>query len=182
MGARTLVAVERPNGRYDCYHSQWGGQHLDRLVGLLRVDGLPPTLADAGPVETAVPADRVLALLDPREYEALVVDGGSVEAYLVCWLGVEPLQHTGRADTAGTPADEATAFVRDAALVPWTDAATATRLRRFLRTAKDVLGDAVDAGLLSAPAATASLRIRLAGHPDVPADTLWLPVGGDTVA
>ncbi len=181
-----MVAVARPDGRYDCYHSQWGGEHLDRLVAWAWADGVPPDLVDPEPVRTAVPADRVLARIDPRGYEALVavaVDG-AVEAYLVCWPGIETGQQTGTdAATAGSRTDAAASFVRDAAvLVPWTDAATAARLRRFSRIAKGVLGDAVDARLLPAWMATAYLAVRLARHPDVCDAFLWLPPGGEMAA
>ncbi len=180
-----MVAVARPDGRYDCYHSQWGGEHLDRLVAWAWDDGVPPDLVDPEPVHTAVPADRVLARIDSRGYEALVavaVDG-AVEAYLVCRPGIETGRPTGTgAATAGTRDDAAASFVRDAAvLVPWTDAAAAARIRRFSRTAKEILGDAVDAGLLSAWLATAYLAVRLTRHPDVRSEIIWLPLGGATV-
>ncbi len=181
-----MVAVARPDGRYDCYHSQWGGKHLDRLVARARNGEVPPDFVDSEPVRTAVPVDRVFARIDSRGYEALVavaVDG-AVEAYLVCRPGIETGRRTGPdAATAGPPTDAAASFVRGAAvLVPWTDAATAARIRRFSRTAKEVLGDAVDAGLLSPQLATAYLLVRLTRHPDVRDELVWFPPGGETAA
>lgn len=165
MGARTLVAVERDAGGYDLHRSQWGGEHVDRLVALLRAGEVPPDLVDAGAFRAGVSAGELLDSLDPREYEAFVVADGQTEAYLVCRLGIE----TGR--EAG---DE------PAALVPWSGEAAAERLRRFVRTAKEVLGDAVDAGLMPAPAATRYLAVRIARHPDTPDSDaiLWLRGGG----
>ncbi|MFB6139419.1 MAG: DUF6735 family protein [Halosimplex sp.] len=182
MGARTLVAVERPDGRYDCYRTQWGGEQLDRLVASARAGELPPGLVDPEPVRSAVPADRVLAALDPLEYEALVAVGETVAAYLVVRLGIETSREAAADAAADSGSDGPPAFVRDAAgLVPWTDAAAATRLRRFFRTAKDVLGDAVDAELLSEPVAVGYLAVRLVRHPDVSGGILWVP-GGETVS
>lgn len=173
-----MVAVARPDGRYDCYHSQWGGEHLDRLVASVRDGGAPPDLVDPDPVSTAVPAGRVLDRLGSRGYEALVAADGAVEAFLVCRPGIE----TGRPPDADGPAETRTepaaSFVRDAVvLVPWTDEATAARVRRFSRTAKEVLGDAVDAGLLPAWAATGYLPVRLTRHPDVRDEIVWFPSG-----
>lgn len=182
MGARTLVAVERDADGYDLYCSQWGGEHVDRLVTLVRADEAPPDLVDPDPFRSDVSAGAVLDSLDPREFEAFVVADDRTEAYLVCRLGIETVRRPGRAD-AGATTDAAATVPEDtesAALVPWPGEAAAERLRRFVRTAKDVLGDAVDAGLVSAPAATRYLAARLARHPDTPdADAIVWIDGGD---
>ncbi|QLH82882.1 DUF6735 family protein [Halosimplex pelagicum] len=182
MGARTLVAVERDAGGYDLHRSQWGGEHVDRLVDLVRADEAPPDLVDPVPFRSGASADELLDSLDPREYEAFVVADDRTEAYLVCRLGIETGRESATA-VAGTATDAgaATDVADAAALVPWPGEAAAERLRRFVRTAKDVLGDAVDAGLVPAPAATQYLAVRVARHPDTP-DTdaiLWLD-GGDS--
>ncbi len=175
-----MVAVARPDGRYDCYHSQWGGEHLDRLVASVRDGEVPPDLVDPDSVDTTVPTSRVLDRLGSRGYEALVAADGTVEAFLVCRPGIETGRQPDAEAPAGTRDDAAASFVRDAVvLVPRTDAAAAARIRRFSRTAKGVLGDAVDAGLLPEWMATAYLAVRLARHPDVRDPILWIPRGGD---
>lgn len=182
MGARTLVAVERRDGRYDLHHSQWGGEHLDRLSAMDRGDGLSPGLVDPNPVCSAVPVQRLLPALKPRAHEAVVVVDETTETYLVCWLGIETSRESESAPSAEAREGCSSAFTGDVtALVPWTDDATAARLRRFLRITKDVLGDAVDAGLVPAWLAAAYLAVRLARHPDSPDDILWLPRGGANV-
>jgi len=182
VGARTLVAVERRDGRYDLHHSQWGGEHLDRLSTVESGDELAPELVDPEPICTLVPVQRLLSALDPRAHEAVVVVGETTETYLVCWLGVETSRESGSAPAATTRDECSSAFTGDAtALVPWTDDATTARLRRFLRTTKDVLGDAVDAGLVPGWLATAYLAVRLARQPDSPDNVLWLPTGGAIV-
>jgi len=185
VGARALVAVERDADGYDLHRSQWGGECVDRLVDLVRVDEVPPDLVDPEPFRAGVSADELLGSLDPREYEALVVADGRTEAYLVCRLGIETGREAGdgpaRTQASTSPAVGAHAGVEAAALVPWPGEAVADRLRRFVRTVKGVLGDAVDAGLLSDPAATRYLAVRLARHPETPDcdGIIWID-GGDS--
>ena len=71
MGRRTLVAVARPDGRYDCRSAHWG------------VDADP--VAQSRPLGTGLTASAVLATIDAT-YEQLVVLDGSVRTYAVCWL------------------------------------------------------------------------------------------------
>ncbi|MDQ2074039.1 hypothetical protein ACODNH_11345 [Haloarcula sp. NS06] len=71
MGRRTLVAVGRPDGRYDCRSAHWG------------VDADPT--AQSRPLGTGLTASAVLAAIDAT-YEQLVVLDGSVRTYAVCWL------------------------------------------------------------------------------------------------
>ncbi|MDS0220425.1 hypothetical protein NDI54_03560 [Haloarcula sp. S1AR25-5A] len=71
MGRRTLVAVARPDGRYDCRTAHWG------------VDADP--VAQSRPLGNGWTASAVLAALDAT-YEQLVVLDGSVRTYAVCWL------------------------------------------------------------------------------------------------
>lgn len=170
MGERALVAVERPDGRYDLRHSQWGGAATRLRAVLGSDDEVEAVLRTATPVLSDVAAPVVADYLDPREYELLYVVGDSVTVYLVCRLGTE----TAGRERDGTPES----VVRNAAaLVPLTDATTATRLRRFLRPSKAVLADAVDAGLLPQWAAIRYLGAALSGRPDVPEETMWLPSG-----
>ncbi|WP_436932336.1 DUF6735 family protein [Halosimplex halobium] len=180
MGARTLVAVERDAGGYDLHRSQWGGEHVDRLVALVRADEAPPDLVDPEPFRSGASAEAVLDSLDPREFEAFVVADGRTEAFLVPRLGIETGRQPGSPARADTDRKTRSTDAEPAALVPWPGEAAAERIRRFLRTAKDVLGDAVDAGLVPAPAATRYLAVRVARHPDTPdADAvLWID-GGD---
>lgn len=166
MGARALVALERPDGRYDLYHTQWGGERVDRLVSLVRAGEVPTDLVDTDPLDTGVHTEQVLAPVDTREYEAVVVGGERPDAYLVCRVAVDS---DSRAE-------------RSTALVPYSDRMAAERIRQFLRTTRDVLGDAVEAGLVPASVATGYVAARLARHPDTPVDgeeILWLSPGGD---
>lgn len=152
MGHRALVVVETDG--FDCYRSQWGG------LASLDPAAVVESVADGTPLERGVSAAGVLALLDPRADEALLVrSGDGTVRYLVRWLGVP---------AAGTDGDG------PVVLAPVSDPGTAARLDCALRTLKGVLGDAVDAGLLGPRGAVAYLATVLAGHPDLPDGTLWL--------
>jgi hypothetical protein len=71
MGARTLVAVARADGRFDCRFAHWG------------VDADP--VAQSRPLETGLSPSQVCDALDAT-VEALVVLDGDVRTYCVCWL------------------------------------------------------------------------------------------------
>ncbi|KZX50177.1 hypothetical protein JZX76_13985 [Haloarcula hispanica] len=71
MGRRTLVAVTRPDGRYDCRIAHWG------------VDADPIT--QSRPLGNDWTASAVLAAIDAT-HDRLVVLDGSVWTYTVCWL------------------------------------------------------------------------------------------------
>jgi hypothetical protein len=71
MGRRTLVAVARPDGRYDCRVAHWG------------VDADP--LAQSRPLGNGWTASAVLAAIDATHDQLVVLDG-SVRTYAVCWL------------------------------------------------------------------------------------------------
>ena len=71
MGRRTLVAVARPDGRYDCRLAHWG------------VDADP--IAQSRPLGNDWTPAAVLAAIDAT-HEQLVVLDGSVRTYAVCWL------------------------------------------------------------------------------------------------
>lgn len=151
VGQRTLVAVERDDGRYDYCH-----RPVDRAG-----PAASPRVRDP-PEGTAVGPDGLLGTLDPRDHDWLVVVGERTERFAVLWLGLELLEVGAVAVDCG-------------ALVP-ADSRREERLHRWLRDAKDVLGDAVDAGLLPWPVAVEYLRARVAAHPDVPAQrVIWLP-------
>ncbi|WP_135364228.1 DUF6735 family protein [Halosimplex halophilum] len=179
MGARTLVAVERDADGYDLHRSQWGGEHVDRLVALVRADEAPPDLVDPEPFRSGASVEELLDSLDPREFEVLVVAGDRTEAFLVPRLAIETGRRYGTASGAATDRETPSTDAEPSALVPWPGEAAAERIRRFLRTAKDVLGDAVDAGLVPAPAATRYLAVRVARHPDTldPDAILWIDGG-----
>ncbi|EMA34957.1 DUF6735 family protein [Haloarcula japonica] len=71
MGRRTLVALARPDGRYDCRLAHWG------------VDADPIT--QSRPLGNDWTAAAVLATIDAT-YDQLVVLDESVRTYAVCWL------------------------------------------------------------------------------------------------
>lgn len=174
MGHRALVAFERPDGRYDLHHSQWGADELQLLATLERLDGRATPAEAPGvhaePILACVSTAVVLDFLDPREYEALFVVGDDVAAYLVLWLGLE-------AETAPWDRTPASLVRNGAALVPVADPETGPRVRQFVRITKEVLGDAVAAGILPAWMAVSYLGSRLARRPLIPAETIWLPLG-----
>lgn len=91
MGHRALVALEGPDGRFDCYRSQWGA-HRWRLARTV-TDGTDPLDAadlDCSPVATDCAFDAVVTEhVDFQSHEALfVVAGGTVRPFLVCWVGI----------------------------------------------------------------------------------------------
>lgn len=71
MGRRTLVAVARADGRYDCRYAHWG------------VDADP--VAQSRPLGGDWTGAAVLDALDAT-YERLVVRDEAVRTYAVCWL------------------------------------------------------------------------------------------------
>ncbi|MBX0295316.1 DUF6735 family protein [Haloarcula nitratireducens] len=71
MGRRTLVAVARADGRFDCRYAHWG------------VDADP--IAQSEPLGTGWPAAAVRARLDAG-FDQLLVCDGTVRRYCVCWL------------------------------------------------------------------------------------------------
>jgi len=71
MGRRTLVAVRREDGQFDCRAAHWG------------VDADP--FAQSRPLGTGWSASAVLEELDAGFDQLLVHDGG-VRRYCVCWL------------------------------------------------------------------------------------------------
>jgi hypothetical protein len=160
VGHRALVAVERESGTFDCYRSHWDGTRFGQgadAVASSAVDG-------AGPLATSVSASRVLAHLDPRADEALLVRSSSrTDAYLVRWLGVPSAAVDGRGPTVLAPVERF-----GAAELSW------DRLDCAIRTAKANLGDAVDAGLIPHSMAVGYLTAFVARHADLPAGAVWL--------
>ncbi|EMA08658.1 hypothetical protein SAMN05443574_11736 [Haloarcula vallismortis] len=71
MGRRTLVAVARPDGRYDCRIAHWGV-------------GADP-IAQSRPLGTGLTASAARTVIDAT-YDQLVVLDGAVRTYVVCWL------------------------------------------------------------------------------------------------
>ncbi len=71
MGRRTLVAVVRADGRFDCRYAHWG------------VDADP--IAQSEPLGRAWPAATVCSTLDAG-FDQLLVCDGTVRRYCVCWL------------------------------------------------------------------------------------------------
>lgn len=169
MGHRALVAVERDDGRYDLYHTQWGADDssLQRVLdaGSGAVGYLLDALGGVDRLDGALTVADVLDRVDPLTHEALLVLADQPTVYLVVAVRVE----TATTDAGWT--------VPEAVLVPVADVATADRIRRFARTVDGVLGDAVDAGLVSQALARGYLGARLAAHPDVSPDSLWLTLG-----
>lgn len=144
MGHRALHAVPTTGGRYDCVRTHW-----DSLAVFEAGFPDPP---DSHPVVEGVDAVGVLRTLRDAD-EALFVHGqGTV--YLVWSLAVPTADSGGQTGRGGQ------------VLVPVTDADSARLLDRDVATAKGILGDAVDAELITRPIAEGYLRAFLARHPD----------------
>jgi hypothetical protein len=159
VGHRALHAVQTGDGRYDCYRTRWGG-----LAAFDPPGGVPgPPDADRLVAESR-DAAGVISALDPGD-EVLFVHGEG--AYLVRRLTVPTL-----AERADLSRDQTA--VTATALAPVADAQSARRLDADLRTAREVLADAVDAGLVPRPRAERYVRAFLARHPDA-RDVVWLP-------
>jgi hypothetical protein len=152
VGHRALHAVPTEDG-YDCVRTRWGG--LAVFDG-----GFPDPPESRRPVAEQVDAVGVLRTLVHAD-EALFVHEQAA-AYLVRPLNVP---------TAGGD-DQPPGPGR--VLVPVADAGTARRLDRDLATAKGLLGDAVDAGLLAEWTAEAYLRTFVTRHRDAEA-VIWHP-------
>ena len=69
MARRTLVAVSRPDGRFDCRYAHWGPANRSRPLG----DGWTAT-------------DVLHALDAGFDQFQLVVRDGATRRYAVCWL------------------------------------------------------------------------------------------------
>ena len=143
MSHRALVAVERGDGRYDVHYSRGGGAD-ERLERLGRPDaGRARELLDGPPIERGLPFEAMLAdLLDPIVHEALVVvaPDGEATPYVV----VPYLLATSDGLVESAPRGAALALVgRDGSrLHP-------AYVRGWSHGAAEVLGEAVDADLLS---------------------------------
>lgn len=146
MGHRALHAVPTGNGLYDCYRTRWDG-----LAALEHPERVPDPQDSRAPVAEAVDAVGVLDLVEPTD-EALFVRGGGT--YLVRRLDLP---------TRGPPTDRENA---PTGLARISDNTGANRLDCDLRTVTEVLGDAVDAGLVPPGVAEGYLREFLARHPD----------------
>lgn len=143
MSHRALVAVARDGGRYDVHYSHDGGGD-DRLERLRSPGVAPPSdLVEGSPLARRVSFDDLLAdHLDPIEHEALLVvesDGEVVPFVVLPYVlatseGLVEWEPRGVVvSIAGTDGSS----LRPAFLRGW-----------FQGTA-EVLGEAVDAGLLS---------------------------------
>ena len=166
MGHRALVAVERDPGQFDCYRSQWGGLAVCEADPTATV---AEVVADERPFAVGVSAQGVLSLLDPRSEEALLVRTRvGLSTYLVRRLDV-PTVAAGGDDSGSAPVRPASIV-----LVPASDSRLVERFDVTLRTAKGVLGDAVDAGLFTRTVAERYLEALVARHPDVPGGAVWL--------
>lgn len=98
VGHRALVALERTDGRYDLYHSQWGAADWKLApatwwhgsAGSAADGPSARALAESDPRATDCPFDEIVAEhLDFQQYEVLFGVGRSrtVRPYLVCWFG-----------------------------------------------------------------------------------------------
>jgi hypothetical protein len=161
VGHRTLVAVERRAGEFDCYRSRWGGV----APATDPAGDIAATVARVPPLARAASVSHVLCHIAPRTDETLLVRSlAGVESFLVRWLGVPTSDGDGTAP---------------AILVPVDDQAAVERIDCALRTATGVLGDAVDAGLCPQWIAVGYLARFATRHPDIPDETVWLASTSD---
>lgn len=143
MSHRALVAVARDGGRYDVHYSHDGG--ADDRLERLRPPGVapPPDLVEGSPLARGVSFDDLLAeRLDPIEHEALLVvetDGEVVPFVVLPYV-----------------------LATSAGLIDWEPSGVAVSIagcdgsplrpafvRGWFQGTSEVLGEAVDAGLLS---------------------------------
>lgn len=96
MGHRALVARERPDGRHDVHHSQWGGADCS-LARALATGSWPPDGVDPEPRASGVAWTALLAEhVDPVCHEAVFVRAADgVRAYRTFALGDAPTDPEG---------------------------------------------------------------------------------------
>lgn len=160
MSHRALVAVAREDGTYDVYLATHGATDgtLDDLV--VADAGLPPGLVAGPPTGTASTMDDLLtAHLDPVVHEALVVaePDGRVTPSVVLPFAVATADGLVR----GTPSGAVLSLVGRGGSV-----LRPAYVRGWYQASGELLGEAVDAGLLPPEAALGCLRDaveRLAG-------------------
>jgi hypothetical protein len=148
MGHRALVAYARPDRLYDLRYSHWGGEALSFAARITRETPLADGAIEVSLLADAVTRDRLLAaFLDPRTAEALyvvdLVDETATRAYRVPWLEWD----AGRVVSRGALVE----------LSPEEDC----EFRTWFRATKTVLGDVVEMGQLSEPAARTHLKTRV---------------------
>lgn len=150
MAHRALVAYERPDGRYDVHTSRWGGLECRLARTITPADPFADGAVDPEPRGLAREFDAVCTMVDLARHEALYRVGRAyaVETFLPLWFGLDhylddPL--AGEGDPEGL-------------LVGVESADEAAELRRWLRAAKAVLAEAVDAGYLAPDDAQAVLE------------------------
>jgi hypothetical protein len=123
MGRRTLVAIARPDGGFDCRYAHWG----------VTVD---PVAQSEPLVRDWTPAD-VLAALDAG-FDQLLVRDGATRRYCVCWLD-PTLRDDGDIALARTDAPDAVrawwTARRDEAVSAAADGAAPDRIRAGLLAA-----------------------------------------------
>lgn len=145
MGHRALHAVPVGGGRYDCVRTHWGALAVFEAT-------FPEPPDSRSPVAAGVDAVGVLRALRESD-EALFVHGEDT-AYLVRSLAVPTIGEDGSRENARN------------VLVPVADGDAARRLDGDITAAREILGDAVDAGLLTRSLADGYLRAFVTRHPD----------------
>jgi hypothetical protein len=163
-----LLAIEREDGRYDCYHSQWGAHEWRLATG-----GRPPDPAQQGegattppetspgdaaatgvdpdPLATDCTFEDVLATVDFQASEAcyLVPAEGPVEPFHVCWFGFPGPATAGRRQGALVGVDPDAVQVDGARVAAW------------VAGTKGVLGTLVADGVVDPQSARRRLVDRL---------------------
>lgn len=153
MAHRALVVYERAPGEYDVHTARQGRLDGRLWRSITPEDPYGGGVVDPEPRVRGRSFEAVLTMVDPARHEAVyrVRAGGTVEAFLVAWLGLD--HYLGR-----TPDIESTP---PGLLVAVDGPAAATDLRKWLGAARAVLAEAVAAGHLDRSAATTTLARAL---------------------
>lgn len=160
MSHRALVAVARDDGTFDVYVTPDGA--ADRtLEGLVDAEaGLPPAFVEGPPTGSAQSVTDLLAThLDPVVHEALVVVGpdGRVTPHAVLPVAVATADGLSRSEPTGMVLS---LVGRDGSVL------RPGYVRGWYQGTGELLGEAVDAGLLAPEQAVEWLQVaieRLAG-------------------
>lgn len=148
MAERALLACEQADGRYTVATSRWGG--TDSALATVCLGVSPQRLADVDWTATQCFPEftAVVATLDVLTVESLYrVTSESTTAFVSLWFGLPLVGATGAHPGVG-------------ALAAVDSVADARALRRWFRSVKGTLTDAVTTGAL--PIATAPLALTAA--------------------
>jgi hypothetical protein len=156
VGERALVICYDRAERYDCYRSQWA--ELDCLIDIAVSGQCPVKEANtpsAGGEWKRSGRARWAELVDDLDYLSLDIcvrcDPDAVSVYLPVWLGIPAGQIDRTESTCGV-------------LLRVESGAEFARRRERIRRHKEILGSAIEGGLIGQKAARQSLLAVIGSH------------------